>query len=340
MSKATRLGWGAALLGILLVLAIACEDSGVIPPSDGSITASLNPSSLTVNAGSQGQSTVLAYLLNKDGAAVEGANVIFTSTDGQLVKPGTTEAANTAFTDAQGLARLTLLVTADDADDIDVTVQAGALTSTATLSKGVVGQPRPPSASFTIEPCGTPCAGEVNRSVTFTSTSTDPNPGDQLVFRWTLDSSAGGAPQVVGPTQSTRFSRTFSSAQDLHVTLEVSDDPNALTSPGTAGIWDDQVTKDYKICANRAPVADAQATVNGRSATVDGSGSTDPDPGETATLTFNWQCGNGTTATGETAVCNYTATQTGSFTITLTVTDAPDGCAARTDTDTTVVNIQ
>jgi hypothetical protein len=336
MSKATRLGWGtASLLGFLLVLAIACEDSGVIPPSDGSITVSLNPASLTLSPGTQGQSTALAYLLNKDGAPVEGANVIFTSTDGQLVKPGTSEVANTALTDAQGLARLTLVVTPDDSDDIDVTVQAGALTSTATLSKGLVGQQRPPTAQFTIEPCGTPCVSDINRSVTFTSTSTDPNAGDVLTFRWTLDSSASGS-QTVGPTQSTRFSRTFSSAQDLHVTLEVSDDPNALTSPGTPGIWDDQVTKDYKICANRAPVADAAATVNGRSVTVDGSGSTDPD-GDT--LTFSWQCGNNTTATGENAVCNYTATQNGPFTITLTVTDAPDGCVAKTDTDTAVVTI-
>ena len=335
MSKVTRVGWaGASLLGFLLVVAIACEDSGVIPPSDGSITANLNPASLTVNAGSLGQSTVLAYLLNKDGAPVEGANVIFTSSDGQLVKPGTTEASNTAFTDAQGLARLTLLVSADDADDIDVTVQAGALTSTASLTKGVTGQQRPPVAQFTIEPCGTPCAGEVNRSVTFTSTSTDPNAGDVLTFRWVLNSSAG-APQTVGPTQSTRFSRTFSVAQSLNVTLEVSDDPTALTSPSTPGIWDDTVTKDYKICANRAPVADAAATtVNGRAVTMDGSGSTDAD-GDT--LTFSWACGNNTTVTGETAVCNYTAA--GSFTVTLTVTDQPDGCPARTDTDTIVVTV-
>jgi hypothetical protein len=68
-------------------------------------------------------------------------------------------------------------------------------------------------AQFTIEPCGNPCAGEVNRSVTFTSTSTDPNAGDVLTVRWVLNSSAG-APQTVGPTQSTRFSRTFSAAQD------------------------------------------------------------------------------------------------------------------------------
>ena len=101
-------------------------------------------------------------------------------------------------------------------------------------------------------------------------------------------------------------------------------------------VWDDVDTKSYQICANRAPVADAQATVNGRTVTVDGSGSTDPD-GDT--LTFSWNCGNQTTATGETAVCTYTLTQNGPFTITLTVTDEPAGCPARSDTDTTVVTI-
>ena len=58
-------------------------------------------------------------------------------------------------------------------------------------------------------------------------------------------------------------------------------------------------------------------------------------PGDT--LTFSWACGNNTTVTGETAVCNYTAA--GSFTVTLTVTDQPDGCPARTDTDTVVVTV-
>ena len=39
MSKVTRVGWaGASLLGFLLVVAIACEDSGVIPPSGVSNT--------------------------------------------------------------------------------------------------------------------------------------------------------------------------------------------------------------------------------------------------------------------------------------------------------------
>lgn len=341
MSKATRRGWaGASLLGILLVMAIACEDSAVVAPSDGSITVTLNPTSVTVDpnapANAVKSSDVRAILLDKEGRPVENAVVYFSSTGGRLVQPGSNPPAelDSANTDSQGIARVTLLVTGTDPDEVDVTALSGALTDTATLSKGVVGEQRPPTASFTIEPCGTPCVGAVGDIVTFKSTSTDPNEGDVLTYRWNIDSTVNGEDIVDRVTQSTRFSDSYQVAQDLVVKLEVSDDPNAFTSPGTV-VWDDETSKSYKICANHAPVADAQATVGtSRSVPVSGSGSSDPD-GDS--LQFAWQCGNGTTASGENAVCTYLTA--GTFTITLTVTDAPSGCPSRSATDTTVVTV-
>jgi hypothetical protein len=345
MSKATRLGWGASLLGILLVLAIACEDSAVIAPSDGSITVTLNPTAVTVDpnvpANAEKSSDVRALVLDKDGRPVENSIVYFSSTGGRLVQPGSNPevALDSAATDAQGIARATLVVTADDADEVEVTALSGALTSTATLTKNVVGEQRPPTASLTIEPCGDPCAGEVNRVVTFKSTSTDPNDSDVLTFRWTiLSSAASGSEQFV--TQSTRFSRTYTSAQDMTVTLEVSDDPSALSSPTTPGIWDDSAAKDYKICANQAPVAVAATGTlptgaYPRAVPVDGTGSSDPD-GDT--LTFSWACGNGSTVAGRTAFCSYATP--GSYTITLTVKDNPSGCAQKTGTDTVGVTLE
>jgi len=343
MSKATRLGWGAAsLLVILLVVAIACEDSPVVAPSDGSITVTLNPTTVTIDATNQQKSSeVRAILLDKDGKPVSNANVYFSSSGGRIVKPGSNPevALDTAVTDSSGIARATLVVTATDPDEVDVTALSGALTDTATLSKGVVGQQRPPTANFTIDPCGTPCSAAINQTVTFQSTSTDPNPGDVLTYLWIIESSATTTPDKNGPTQSNRFSRRYSEAQELHVTLHVSDDPAAMALPnpnGTEAVWDDATTKDYRICNNHAPVAVAAVTVNGRSVSVDGSGSSDPDTGDT--LSYSWQCGNGTTVTGVTAVCNYVAA--GNFTITLTVTDAPTGCAAKSDTDSKPVTIQ
>ncbi|HEX5044447.1 MAG TPA: PKD domain-containing protein [Candidatus Polarisedimenticolaceae bacterium] len=344
MSKATRLGWGASLLGILLVAAIACEDSAVIAPSDGSITVTLNPTAVTVDpnvpANAEKSSDVRALVLDKDGKPVENSIVYFSSTGGRLVQPGSSPevSLDSAATDSQGIARATLVVTAEDADEVDVTALSGALTNTATLTKNVVGEQRPPTASLTIEPCGDPCAGEVNRVVTFKSTSTDPNDSDVLTFRWSIVSTgASGSEQFV--TQSTRFSRTYTSAQDLAVSLEVSDDPAALSSPTTPGIWDDSAAKDYKICANQAPVAVAATGTlptgaYPRAVPVDGSGSSDPDDDP---LTFTWACGNGTTATGRTTFCNYTAA--GSFTITLTVNDNPSGCPKKSGIDTVGVTL-
>lgn len=340
MSKRRGSGWAAAFMAGTLLLSIACEDSGVIAPSDGTITVSLNPTAVTVDpnvpANAEKAADVRALVLDKDGLPIENANVFFSSTGGRLVKPGSNpeEALDSATTDSQGLARATIIVTGADADEIDVTALSGALTATATLTKEVVGEQRPPTASLTIEPCGTPCVGEINRVVTFRSTATDPNAGDVLTSRWTIVSSVTAQPEQV-VTQGTRINRTYNAAQDLSVQLEVSDDPNALTAPGTPGIWDDAAAKDYKICNNRAPVADAVATVSGaRTVTVDGSGSTDPD-GDA--LLYAWTCGNGTTATGEEAVCSYLTA--GSFTILLTVTDVPSGCPARNDTDTAVVTL-
>jgi hypothetical protein len=346
MKKGTRiLGVSAILLGILL-LAIACEDSAVVAPADGTITVSLNPTAVTLDpnvpANAEKPSDVRALVLDKDGVPVENTTVFFSSTGGRLVQPGSSPEVplDSAVTDSQGIARATLIVTSDDADEIDVTVLAGALTDTATLTKGVVGQQRPPTAQMTIEPCGTPCAGEINRVVTFRSTSTDPNPGDVLTFRWTIVSTgASGSEQFV--TQSARFNRTYNAAQDLNVQLEVSDDPSALTSPQTPGIWDDAVAKDYKICGNNAPTAVGpdDITLTGqtfpRVVSLDGraSSDTDGDP-----LTFAWQCGNGSSSSGAVGSCTYA--QAGTFSVTLTVTDVPTGCPAKTATDVTVVSLQ
>jgi PKD repeat protein len=279
-------------------------------------------------------------VVDADGAPVQDTTVFFTSSDGELVQPGVTPRVglDSAKTNSQGVARATLVVNEDDADEIDVTVTAGALTATATLTKNVVGEQRPPTAQMTIEPA----TGEIGRVVTFQSTSTDPNPADTLVVRWTIDSTdPTGDEGTLAPTTSTRFSRTYSVAQDLTVTLEVSDDPAALTAPQTPGIWDDQVARNYKICANRAPIADGPDDVTRTGVTfpvtisLDGRASSDPDNDP---LTYSWSCGNGTTA-GNTSIANCTYTAAGTFTVTLTVTDNPTGCTARSDTDQILVSI-
>ena len=67
---------------------------------------------------------------------------------------------------------------------------------------------------------------------------------------------------------------------------------------------------------NNPPIASFQATAQGLSVALDASNSTDSDG---SISSYAWRASNGLTATGKTAILNFT--QEGSYTITLTVTD-------------------
>jgi C1A family cysteine protease len=99
---------------------------------------------------------------------------------------------------------------------------------------------------------------------------------------------------------------------------------------------------DYDFSSGALPPV-ADATVSATSGNIpftvsfDGSGSFDPDG---QIVSYQWNFGNGTTASGVTAQCTYT--KAGTFTATLTVTDNDGGQAAATAVitviDPTVVN--
>ncbi len=81
---------------------------------------------------------------------------------------------------------------------------------------------------------------------------------------------------------------------------------------------------------NQPPSADITTTVDELDVTADGAGSSDTD----GTITdYDWQFGDGTTATGVEA--SHTYASDGTYTITLTVTDN-DGATDTTTTDVTV----
>lgn len=81
---------------------------------------------------------------------------------------------------------------------------------------------------------------------------------------------------------------------------------------------------------NASPVASFTSSVNGRTVSVNGSGSTDPDG---SISSYAWSWGDGKTATGATASHTYTAD--GTYTIGLTVTD--NRGAQNTTTHTVVI---
>jgi len=92
------------------------------------------------------------------------------------------------------------------------------------------------------------------------------------------------------------------------------------------------VLDHYTVAANgrpnRPPVAAASASINGFDLTVDGTGSSDPDG---PISSWDWNFGDGTTGSGPEATHTYDTP--GTYTVTLTVTDA-DGA---TDEDTVQV---
>jgi PKD repeat protein len=127
--------------------------------------------------------------------------------------------------------------------------------------------------------------------------SRDPD-GDQLEYLWFF----GDQNSTRGPT----VNHTYDDPGDYEITLTV-DDGNQ-----TDREWNGITVEEN----NRAPTASFETATSGSTATFDASGSSDPndDP-----LTYAWELGDGTTATGEVVEHEY-ATE-GDYEVNLTVTD-------------------
>jgi hypothetical protein len=100
--------------------------------------------------------------------------------------------------------------------------------------------------------------------------------------------------------------------------------------------WTNEVWIGEVNSGNQSPIANAgsdQTIILGESATFDGSGSYDPDG---SIVTYAWDFGDGTLASGATAIRTYSSA--GIFTVTLTVTD--NGNASGSDSATVTVLTQ
>ncbi len=195
----------------------------------------------------------------------------------------------------------------------------------------------PPVAVLEAVPPG---RGQIGRPVLFDgSGSYDPD-SPITCFRWEINSSIGSNDELVqGNTASVLF-RTYDEEQQLHVSLRVSDKPEAgrlcdpdeppvpltMFHPGSLAI-----IPSYRIqCPNEPPVAnagpDVVATMSGTLVTVvlDGRNSYDLD-GQIDS--WRWNCGNGLMpqplGLPGLAVCVYRAP--GEYVATLTVSDNGDG---------------
>lgn len=131
------------------------------------------------------------------------------------------------------------------------------------------------------------------------SASTDPD-GTIQSYAWTF----GDGGTATGATAT----HAYAAAGTYQVTLTVTDDRGGVATK-TASVT-------VAPAPNQAPVAAFTSSAAGLSATVDGSGSSDPDG---TIQSYAWTFGDGVTATGVSATHAYTAA--GTFDVTLTVTD-------------------
>lgn len=142
------------------------------------------------------------------------------------------------------------------------------------------------------------------------SRSFDPD-GDTLTYTW--DFGDGAMATGVRPLHNYTVSGSFT------VTLTVTDARGAVSTPATA-----------EAIINRAPVAHPGGPYAGTDTIrFDGSGSSDPDADG---LVHSWAFGDGTVATGIAPVHVYRAS--GSYTVTLTVTDRHGASGVATTTAT------
>jgi PKD repeat protein len=195
---------------------------------------------------------------------------------------------------SSGTYTLTLTVTDDigesDSDTTSVTIGAGN---------------QAPSA----DPNG-PYTGSAGVEMTFDATSsTDPD-GSIISYDWDFGDGSSGT----GVTTN----HTYDTQGTYNLMLTVTDDAGASDSASTTVAIDP---------VNQAPVANAGAPYSanaGEELVFDGSGSTDSDG---SIVSYAWDFGDGSTASGATP--SHTYNMSGSYNVSLTVTD--DGGLTHTD---------
>jgi PKD repeat protein len=204
--------------------------------------------------------------------------------------------------------------TSDGNYTVTLTVKdAAGISSTSTTTAAIAETP--PAVAIT----GAPASADVGRAIALASTVTDPDPAGQaagFAYAWTVTDN--GAAFASGSGSS--FSFTPNAAGTYVVTLAATD------NDGGTG------TTSRTITVNPPPVASAGPAENGNAGSpLAFAGSVQ---GGSAPETAAWNFGDGTTASG-TLIPSHIYAAAGTYTVTLTVTDA----AGVSSTSTTTASI-
>lgn len=311
------LALGAAALAALGLA--SCESTPLTGTEDGDLRVSASPQTVIIDQSAgetTGTSTIAAQLFDEAGRAMIGADITFITTAGTLASGGP---PNVVRTNSSGIAVDTL--TLDTNDDATVTVGAisGKLSAESTITKKLSQGNVPPEAHIVFSP---PQTQRIGRLVTFDGRSSEDPDSPITCYQWEIESNETERPEI---RRVASFSKSFPVEQTLSVTLRVSDLSGPCDDTTVFNGLED--IQPYEIaCDLTGPdaLAGNDQTVQGPTVTVrlDASGSRDPDSGDT--ITFRWDCGNGTPIQNDPVVdCVYTNNGTTArlFTASLTVTN-------------------
>ena len=171
-----------------------------------------------------------------------------------------------------------------------------------------------PTASFTTD-VTTP---EPGQGITFDASGSSDEDGTIVSYEWNFDDGTSGNGETV--------SHTFASSGDYVVTLTVTDDGGASDTASTT-----VSVSTGNAGPNASFTVSPSSPTTEETVTFDAAESSDSD----GTIeSYDWEFGDGSTASGQTATHSYTST--GEYTVALTVTD-DDGA---TDSNATTVTVQ
>ena len=282
------------------------DDGGAIDTASTTATITAQPLPPIADAGGP-YSGVVGAPVSFDGTGSGDPDGTITSYAWDFGDGGTASGATPTHTfSVDGTFTVSLTVT-----DNDGLADVGATSATINAAGGNV----PPVAN-----ANGPYSGTEGVAVQFSSEGSMDTDGTVVSYAW--DFGDGSASSAANPMH------TYVAAGTYNVTLTVTDDAADTGSDVTSATIE-------AVIVNAAPVADASGPYSGyvgEAIVFDGNSSSDADG---TIVRYDWDFGDGATASDAGPGPSHTYAATGSYTVTLTVTDD----AGATDSETAVADI-